>query len=815
MLVVKPKLQAAFADIIGIFEILGSFMIGAVSYSSVQASFGSKTEEISRVNEQTSAGTENLNADATQTSSKQTISNLARQLAASASRAEARDKTLNRSELADKAKNLLGQISGDSYQANKKIHDGEVPKTSDPELLARAKQATEFINRSSNTGNEKNPFSGLSRDQLSNIVYDESGTYTVNERRAAWMESSKQEEVWREKVIAQAIAEYNESGKLTNFFSSVLDHFKELPAIEQAQYPKDYVSDLESKIKLDFNYRTHQAEGKGEDPVSLIETLFAQTGGTMASKVTSAVEQTSDTSPNQGASSGMQTISTLARQLAASTSRAEERDRTLTRSELADKAKSILNQTVGDAYYANKARHDSEVPKTGDPELLARAKQATAFVNDAARGGNAIKNPFSGLSREQLSNIIYDDSGTYTVNERHAAWRESYDQEEAWREKVAAKAMAEYNSTGKLTNFFSSVLDHFKELPAIEQAQYPQDYASDLGSKISWDFNYRTHQAEGKGEDPKSLIEMLLSSNPEVAKQSDSLLPAAQSNKSTAAGVGRALMLSRLFGTENNGVEPPVISGVNGMDLNHIGMSPLNFLTTSDRALLSDMYDYAHQQSADLQNVDHLAFALGNYRQSNNGRAIYNFNNGNNFDFEGHLRTVSFNEKDTATASRILNSDAINSTRLDQGFLRYTLDPGNGALSNTSDFEFMEQMVIKFSDTGAEQISLPSKFSSFSGRSPSESSVFTLSKEVLNPNPASTFKPQIINDNGKWIVLDPAALGGNSLEQTVAQQKIKSAVSLNEQVISAFFGNDKGISEVSTSSGLLSLLGKVGKAKVL
>ena len=57
VLVVKPKLQAAFADIIGIFEILGSFMIGAVSYSSVQASFGSKTEEISRVNEQTSPGT--------------------------------------------------------------------------------------------------------------------------------------------------------------------------------------------------------------------------------------------------------------------------------------------------------------------------------------------------------------------------------------------------------------------------------------------------------------------------------------------------------------------------------------------------------------------------------------------------------------------------------------------------------------------------------------------------------------------------------------------------------------------------------------
>lgn len=259
-------------------------MIGAVSYSSVQANFSSKTEGTSRVDEQAFAGTENLNADATQASSKQTISSLARQLVASTSRAEERDKTLTRSELADKAKAALSQIQGDTYFANKAKNDSEIPKTSDPELLARAKQATEFVNRSSNNGNEKNPFAGLSREQLASIVYDDSGTYTVNERRAASYEADRQEEVWRVKIINQAIAEYNSTGKLTNFFTSVLDHFKELPAIEQAQYPKDYVSDLESKIKLDFNYRTHQAEGKGEDPVSLIETLFAQTGGTMASK---------------------------------------------------------------------------------------------------------------------------------------------------------------------------------------------------------------------------------------------------------------------------------------------------------------------------------------------------------------------------------------------------------------------------------------------------------------------------------------------------------------------------------------------------
>ena len=239
----------------------------------------------------------------------------------------------------------------------------------------------------------------------------------------------------------------------------------------------------------------------------------AQTGGAVAFKVTSAVEQISNAPENQGASgtqnNGMQTISTLGRQLAASASRADARDTTLSRSELGDKAKSILSQIVGDAYYVNKAKHDSEVPKTSDPELLARAKQATAYVNSAATGSKSEKNPFSGLSREQLANIVYDDSGTYTVNERHAAWRESYDQQEAWAEKIVAQGQSEYNNTGKMTNFFKSVLDYYNKLPAIEQAQYPNDYASDLESKIKLDANYRTPQAEGKDKEPVSLMKML------------------------------------------------------------------------------------------------------------------------------------------------------------------------------------------------------------------------------------------------------------------------------------------------------------------
>lgn len=249
--------------------------------------------------------------------------------------------------------------------------------------------------------------------------------------------------------------------------------------------------------------------------VSSIGTYsVAKTGGMAIIKADSAVEQASSASENQSSDSikfrNTQTVSNLGLQLADSASRAEAREKTLTRSELGEKAKNILNQIVGDAYYAGKELHDSEVPKTSNPELLARAKQATSFINDASRGGHSVINPFAGLSREQLSNIIYDDSGTYTVNERHAAWRESYDQEEAWREKVVAKAMDEYNRTGKLTEFFKSVLSYFKELPVIEQAQYPTDYASNLEYKINQDFNYLMHRAEGKSKDAKNLIETLL-----------------------------------------------------------------------------------------------------------------------------------------------------------------------------------------------------------------------------------------------------------------------------------------------------------------
>lgn len=199
-------------------------------------------------------------------------------------------------------------------------------------------------------------------------------------------------------------------------------------------------------------------------------------------------------------------LSVLGQQLAEVARLADARNSGLDPTTLGARAVSLLAQISGDGYTANKARYDAEKPDSNDAGRLARAQQATDFVN----GKSGVSNPFQSTSDDQLALIIYDDSGAFTTNERRAAWEQSQDRELAWRHASVAKAMEEYNSTGKLTHFFSEALDHYNGLPDIEQAQYPQDYAPRLQQWIDLDFNYQTNQAEGYGAAPTLLIEQLM-----------------------------------------------------------------------------------------------------------------------------------------------------------------------------------------------------------------------------------------------------------------------------------------------------------------
>ncbi|WP_332860291.1 hypothetical protein [Janthinobacterium svalbardensis] len=219
-------------------------------------------------------------------------------------------------------------------------------------------------------------------------------------------------------------------------------------------------------------------------------------------KVASDKAQTTQAPAGAGAVADEVVISTLAGRLSAAATATSAAIRGYDHATLG----AWVNDNTTDILYPLDAGHKAaaakQLPQPNDAATAKSAAAATAFVD------NKGPNPFAGLSREQLSAISNDDSGTFTINERRAAFTQAYDEEQAWRSQVVAQAMAEYNTTGKMTNFFKSVLGHFNALPQLEQAQYPANYASDLEDKIKLDFNYFNHAAGNGGPTPGSLADM-------------------------------------------------------------------------------------------------------------------------------------------------------------------------------------------------------------------------------------------------------------------------------------------------------------------
>jgi len=178
------------------------------------------------------------------------ISSLARQLGESAALAGARHANLDRRELGIEAGRLLDQISGDAYQANKESHNAFSPVTDDDVLLERARLATEYVVRhDQHDRSVVSPFAGLSRELLNLIVYDESGSYTINERRAAFIGVNQYEWQWRQQLMRDASVESaNNAGQTPRFYAEVIAHYNALPHIEQVQYPDDYVAKTLAQI---------------------------------------------------------------------------------------------------------------------------------------------------------------------------------------------------------------------------------------------------------------------------------------------------------------------------------------------------------------------------------------------------------------------------------------------------------------------------------------------------------------------------------------------------------------------------------------
>ncbi|SDG77724.1 hypothetical protein [Pseudomonas abietaniphila] len=184
---------------------------------------------------------------------KATFSTLASQLSESTARAAARDAVMTHAELGKYGLNRINEFLVESPKANNYTRAMEVPDTRDPELLDRARRASEFVTLTlAGHSNAKSPFEKLSREQLNVIAYDDSGAFTLNERRAAYQGVQKIDDAWRKTAIPAGILEQARTGNATKFYNEALSYYKSLPAIEKAvDYPKDTETLLKARIKSD------------------------------------------------------------------------------------------------------------------------------------------------------------------------------------------------------------------------------------------------------------------------------------------------------------------------------------------------------------------------------------------------------------------------------------------------------------------------------------------------------------------------------------------------------------------------------------
>ncbi|MGV8920028.1 MAG: hypothetical protein ACOH2R_19845 [Pseudomonas sp.] len=172
---------------------------------------------------------------------------------------------------------------------------------------------------------------------------------------------------------------------------------------------------------------------------------------------------------------------------------------------------------------------------------------------------------------------------------------------------------------------------------------------------------------------------------------------------------GRTLLMTRVFYSKNLDYEPEVVRDFNfGTQTGPCAF----FLNNGDRQILADMYEFAQKEGTDLKYVDSFAFSLGYYRQADNERFKRPQSAVGIYDMEGRKVFYDFTDKDAATAKRILNSDALKTTRLDQTFIRQKTNAEYGGM-NHPDFEFLEAMINKFSAEGGKVESLNGRFSQF------------------------------------------------------------------------------------------------------
>ncbi|GFM86525.1 hypothetical protein PSCICO_19240 [Pseudomonas cichorii] len=226
-------------------------------------------------------------------------------------------------------------------------------------------------------------------------------------------------------------------------------------------------------------------------------------------------------------------ISILSRQLSESAARAEVRDQSLSRQALGDLALRFQAHFGSVPYDRSDAMSVLPDATINDPFLRERDRQAVEYVIRDMQRDPCARNPFAGLSYEQLTVIAYDESDTFTLHERHAAYRGACHIELEWGMDIYGRSQqGDFIQDPHL--FYAEHLIYYRSLPPIKQAQSPADYEAKVEG-------WMLEAAAGPKKDERllTLFEILAGAIPgKDDKEKEKTLDAKEADTPAASGPG-------------------------------------------------------------------------------------------------------------------------------------------------------------------------------------------------------------------------------------------------------------------------------------
>ncbi|NUU00596.1 hypothetical protein [Herbaspirillum robiniae] len=363
------------------------------------------------------------------------------------------------------------------------------------------------------------------------------------------------------------------------------------------------------------------------------------------------------------------------------------------------------------------ARADSELPPSDDPARIRQARQATESLYGRA------PNPFAGLSRAELSAIVYDESGAYTVNERYAAANQRTEVDQKFWAPVFQRAVA----SGDWRPVIEAALVFYAALSPLERTAYPANYVQLMQQYLEL-YNLQP-QAPLPPQQQVDLVRMMeslvLPSGPLalaggvirglvlVRMPSMAELVAAAPHLADILQVSNLahsvqdsaymVLLQRVFGVSRREDEPGVAR--------RAGASPArDYLSFGDRRYLADAYAYAQSNGIAQEEVDALAADLAAYRRSRAAGAGQRGASSSRSETSGIApQYYRMDPIEMVAAQRMLSSRAARDTHLDHGFLAWLLDPSGGGWSDgelaghTVGLSALEKLLAGLAGVGVEE----------------------------------------------------------------------------------------------------------------